>query len=148
MACDIAIIFQILAIIGGIFAIIVGVFWFMNADFFRGVNGFFNIVFGCLIILTELWRPAFFRYFGFLVLFWGKSFMFAILFLRTFITPFKNNEVQFFGWIIDIILVITFLIFAIIFGGGTIPLLQRSTNGPEMGTSSNDLFRSNVADKE
>ncbi|EAX85182.1 hypothetical protein TVAG_583220 [Trichomonas vaginalis G3] len=140
--CDLTVIAQIIAIVGGIFAIIVGCFWFKDAhgNFFMGVNGFFDIVFGILVILTEVFRPAFFKYFGFMVLFWGKIIMFFILFLRCFTTDFKQYTIQGIGWIIDVICMIIFAVFAVWLGGGTKSLLQK--DGVEMGTSSSDLFKS------
>ncbi|EAX90827.1 hypothetical protein TVAG_455550 [Trichomonas vaginalis G3] len=142
MICDLTIIAQIIAIVGGIFAIVVGIFWFIDAhgDFFMGVNGFFNCVFGLMVILTELFRPAFFKYFGFMVLFWGKIIMFFVLFLRCFTTDFKGHTIQAVGWIIDCVCMVVFFIFAICLGGGTIPLFQRKAV-IEMTYSGNDLFR-------
>lgn len=139
--CNVAFAFQIVSIVAGCFGIIVAIVclikWFSVPGLIMDI---FVILFSLIIIASEVYVFDFFKYFAFILVFWGK----AIFYLFMGFLLFSTSGIGLVAAIIFWALFIAYIILHFVFHITSVPIMQKNSP-PSFETSNTDYFNDGAA---
>lgn len=139
---NVAFVTQIFSIIAGALGVVVSIMYMFGYggrfSFDRLILGLFGVIFSLIIIAAEIYVFDFFKYFAFILTFWGKGMMY--LFMGFFLLNTSG-----FGIFVSIVFFALFLLslcvhFILKKKGVSQPLLQKGAKSPKFKATASDYY--------